>query len=504
MNRNFFSSVFLLLFSALVFGQLPQPAFWVGSNFLNTSLWGTDSLGQSFMLDCQGNTREISHDNINGYPALKIDSADGFYAFTTSKPLEGNCLFLIVYETKESDLHTEQGLWMLKNGSRKKFLTSLNVGDKKSKVKYRYFFESGPNATTNLVHFKEDNGADTVAISQNDTIFIGRGDTIPFRGKFAEFLLIDKPLSQSERQSWQSYLCAKYGITMYKGDYLNSRGDTVWAFGENEYYAKGVGGIGRDDSIRFRQNFSRIYLDSVKISLHNYIDNQTQTIQTPLQDGEYLFWGHNGGEFAPTAPIYPIGTDLYNFYGRVWKFKKYHQRNNYPVDIQLNIIETSQPQILKLFVGKDDDFTSWKTSVYEPSSIDNQKITFSNITLPETSDSVSYFTFGYNTDDVNSSLSSDSQNNTSLTGAAAVFTNASWLPNPVEDNLYIDYTLARNATIWFTVHQNGGIPLCQTPPTQKTAGANQTIIPMSHLITGTYTVYVHVDNMLLTETVIKK
>jgi hypothetical protein len=504
MNRNFLPFVFLLLFGVLAFGQLPQPSFWVGSNFLNTSLFGTDSLGQLFVLDCQGNAAKISHDNINGYPALKIDSTDVFYVFTTPKPLGDNCLFLIVYETKESDLHTEHGLWMLKNGNRKKFLTSLNVGDKKGKVKYRYFFEAGPNTTTNLVHFKEDKSVDTVKIFPNDTIFIGRCDTVPFMGKFAEFLLIDKPLSRSERQSWQSYLCAKYGITMYKGDYLNSRGDTVWAFEKNEYYAKGVGGIGRDNNSHFHQSFSRIYLDSVKISLHNYIDNQTQPAQTPLQDGEYLFWGHNGGELTPVASIYPINTDLYNFYGRVWKFRKYHQNNNYPVDIQLNISKTSQVQSLKLFVGKDDDFTSWKTTVYEPSSIDNQKVTFSNITLPETSDSVSYFTFGYNINEVNTSLSNNSQNNTSPTGAAAVFTNASWLPNPVEDNLYIDYTLARNATVWFTVHQNGGIPLCQTPPVQKPAGINQTIIPMSHLITGTYTVYVHVDNMLLTEPIIKK
>jgi len=94
--------------------------------------------------------------------------------------------------------------------------------------------------------------------------------------------------------------------------------------------------------------------------------------------------------------------------------------------------------------------------------------------------------------------------NEQLTGAAAVFTEADWQPNPVVENLFINYKLTRNATVWFSVHSNGSIPLCQTPPQNLQAGYNQTIIPMSHLITGTYTVYVHVDNMMIMQTIIKK
>ena len=94
--------------------------------------------------------------------------------------------------------------------------------------------------------------------------------------------------------------------------------------------------------------------------------------------------------------------------------------------------------------------------------------------------------------------------NEQLTGAAAVFTEADWQPNPVYENLYISYKLTRNATVWFSVHSNGNIPLCQTPQQNLQAGYNQTTIPMSMLPTGLYSVYVHVDDMVLIQTIIKR
>ncbi|MDR1592652.1 MAG: hypothetical protein LBS16_07225 [Prevotellaceae bacterium] len=90
------------------------------------------------------------------------------------------------------------------------------------------------------------------------------------------------------------------------------------------------------------------------------------------------------------------------------------------------------------------------------------------------------------------------------TGIHAVFTDADWQPNPVIDNLQITYRLTRNAMVWFTVHANGGIPLCQTSPSYQQAGNNETVISMSHLMTGSYTVYVHVDDMVLMQTIIKR
>jgi len=91
-----------------------------------------------------------------------------------------------------------------------------------------------------------------------------------------------------------------------------------------------------------------------------------------------------------------------------------------------------------------------------------------------------------------------------LTGAAAVFTEAQLMPNPVIDNLHINYKLTRPAIVWFTVHNNVGIPLCQTSPENRAEGFNSTNVPMSSLLTGVYSLYVHVDDMVMKMNVVKK
>jgi len=96
------------------------------------------------------------------------------------------------------------------------------------------------------------------------------------------------------------------------------------------------------------------------------------------------------------------------------------------------------------------------------------------------------------------------ENTDAITGAAAVFTEAQLMPNPVKDNLLIKYKLTRAATIWFTVHNNTGVPLCTTAPENLDEGNHNTTIRMSKLLTGVYTLYVHVDDMEMRLNVVKK
>lgn len=88
--------------------------------------------------------------------------------------------------------------------------------------------------------------------------------------------------------------------------------------------------------------------------------------------------------------------------------------------------------------------------------------------------------------------------------AEKIFTEARMLPNPVVSNLNIDYRLMRQAQIWFSVHNNIGIPMRQTNPQALNEGYHQTQIPMSGLVTGTYIIYVHVDDLVIRRAVVKK
>ncbi len=89
-------------------------------------------------------------------------------------------------------------------------------------------------------------------------------------------------------------------------------------------------------------------------------------------------------------------------------------------------------------------------------------------------------------------------------GAAAVFTEAQLMPNPVIDNLYIKYKLVRSAKVWFTVHNSIGIPQRNTSPQQIGEGEYSNTVPMGGLIPGVYCLFVHVDDMVLRLNVVKK
>lgn len=90
------------------------------------------------------------------------------------------------------------------------------------------------------------------------------------------------------------------------------------------------------------------------------------------------------------------------------------------------------------------------------------------------------------------------------TGAEAVFTEASITPNPVIDNIHISYKLTRPAQIWFSVHNSIGIPVRTTPPLDKPEGYNSIEINIAGQLRGGYVVYVHVDDMVLQRTIVKK
>lgn len=87
--------------------------------------------------------------------------------------------------------------------------------------------------------------------------------------------------------------------------------------------------------------------------------------------------------------------------------------------------------------------------------------------------------------------------------ANTVFTNASFLPNPVHDILHISYTLSRDAQIFFSVHYSGGTCFHQSAPAQQTAGDHHEIIDMTAFPTGNYVLYIHVDDTILSQPVIK-
>lgn len=154
----------------------------------------------------------------------------------------------------------------------------------------------------------------------------------------------------------------------------------------------------------------------------------------------------------------------------------------YAAGIRYPVFESVKTNIIKLLPSTDgsshvQDTTVFSTSFYYPPELQTSQVETEPVP-EETKDGA--------------------------VGAAAVFTEGRLLPNPVVDNLYINFKLTRAAKVWFTVHNNTGIPLCQTAPGNLDSGTHSTIIRMTGLITGVYSLYVHVDDMVMRVNVVKK
>lgn len=90
------------------------------------------------------------------------------------------------------------------------------------------------------------------------------------------------------------------------------------------------------------------------------------------------------------------------------------------------------------------------------------------------------------------------------TDPAILFTEARYMPNPVVTDLNLSYRLTQTAKIWFTLHNNVGLPQYTGTPATQPEGYYSTTIPMSQLMTGTYMLYIHVDEMVMRQIILKK
>lgn len=497
-------STFLLLFcnSILIAQDTAEPAVWLQTPS-DSAVLQNKAVGGNQSLSWPEATAIPQQTLLNSYPSVALDSAAGYFTYTTDSLADAKQLtILMAFQSEAAD--STLGLWSLCNtGKKHLFLTGNKTGNGKRRV--RYNMPTGQGATVNTSVYALDKKA--LAVKGTDTLRIGFADSLGFQGKIAEFVILKNNTSKSKRQQWQTYLSLKYGASMYRDSYFDSQGDTLWHYRSNEAYSAGIAGIGRDDYFGLNQHQSQIQHDSVTIAINRIYAAQHEH-NPVLQNRDFLLWGHNGETPAPDGLYYYYRDSIpFELNERRWKMRSRIVSDTvYNTIVQGTAASGQNPEQLCLLISPSNEFDSWlhNVTIYPPDSIDGNRVFYKNIVWDADGSGTDYFTFGTpaGADAISNFFAW--QNGGTPTGAAAVFTQARWLPNPVADNLYINYRLTRDAAIWFSVHSNAGIALCQTPPSNKQAGYNQTIIPMGHLITGTYTVYVHVDDMVLLQTVVKK
>lgn len=194
--------------------------------------------------------------------------------------------FFMVMQSIESQ---EKELLYLKNGKNKTTITNKKIddgdaisyhkGDINTGIIVSYFFAkySLPKQKGNLV---------TSPLLKQDTS----------SQKIMELLYFPRLLHTAEKNSVESYLSLKYGISQLGDkDYLNSSGEKIWDYKANISFSNRITGIGKDLFWEMEQKQSGnsekdgIYFGFEKI----YIKNDDN--KTVLKDKTFCLWGDNGG-----------------------------------------------------------------------------------------------------------------------------------------------------------------------------------------------------------------
>ncbi|MEM9528422.1 MAG: hypothetical protein AAGA31_17550, partial [Bacteroidota bacterium] len=198
----------------------------------------------------------------------------------------------------------------------------------------------------------------------------GSGTTFDFSGDLAEIVVYDQLKSVTEITRIQSYLAAKYGITLDPGitNYLASDGSVVW---DDATYWSNVTIIGRDEDtgLNQRQSKSRTGNGMVTVGLGSIEATNGDNVNNFGANLSYLAFGDDNGTLAWTstgAPTTPTGFEVV---GRKFLVKETGSVGAVSISVSDNSSTnaTKLPDegtfAVSLLVDDDGDFSSGATVV---------------------------------------------------------------------------------------------------------------------------------------------
>lgn len=192
---------------------------------------------------------------------------------------------IIVYKTHDSI--TENGLWFFCLDSSKQIgLTSHRILSENGFVTYDTVNNKWP-----VINFLAQSwNSDAVS----DSVFIGSKDSLPFVGDIAEFVLFNHHIEDSSITQWISYLAIKYGVTLYKTDYTDSRHNIIWSYHEHPDFDYSIAGIGNDCTMGLHQK-QTYFADGRIVFGRGLPSENNEANPNTLSDGEFIVLGmkHN-------------------------------------------------------------------------------------------------------------------------------------------------------------------------------------------------------------------
>ncbi len=141
-----------------------------------------------------------------------------------------------------------------------------------------------------------------------------------FKGTIAEVIAYDGILRGTKRQSIETGLALKYGITLDAGDYITSKKKVVWDRENDAAYSYNIAGVGRDDETGLYQKQATSSnapgLLSIGVGTIAVSNNKNTAV---VNDLDFIVWGDNNQplELEPKGSV----TDRVPILQRKWLIK---------------------------------------------------------------------------------------------------------------------------------------------------------------------------------------
>ncbi|MEL6537644.1 MAG: hypothetical protein AAFQ98_19645, partial [Bacteroidota bacterium] len=173
-----------------------------------------------------------------------------------------------------------------------------------------------------------------------------------FTGRIAEFLIFQDDISEGDRETIESYLAVKYGISLGH-DYVSPGGATVFDIqtSENDGFEQNIAFIAREDAFGLDQKVSQAFFGSLVVSMAQDFTNANSSRTTTFSNGQYFGVSSNGGSMAADSTYRGVASSRI---GRKWKVNE----TSAPGSVYVAIPEASAAGLNVMLVSSDSAFTS--------------------------------------------------------------------------------------------------------------------------------------------------
>ncbi|WP_029279422.1 Calx-beta domain-containing protein, partial [Pedobacter borealis] len=218
------------------------------------------------------------------------------------------------------------------------------------------------------------------------------GRQFPWLGQIGEVIVYDRVLSDTERQTVESYLSLKYGITMNAGgsNYLGSDGAAYWTTtAANGIYKNNIVGIGRDDATDFNTKQSRSVNTGaiLTVGLGTIAASNVANTNTFALDKSFFVLGSNSAELTTITTDIPVGSCISQRLSQEWEAQLTNfDATTHPLRLQFDLTGVSQTgsalSDYKLLIDLDGDgnFATGTVTQISATDLNAGVVGFSNVT----------------------------------------------------------------------------------------------------------------------------